>query len=69
MSLSDIMSGSGLHVFAEIGLILFLLLFAGVIAYTFARRNRETFERARHAPLDDAPAVSPASPELPHGRP
>lgn len=61
MSLSDIMSGSGLHLFAEIGLVLFLLLFAGVLVYTFAKRNREVFERARHAPLDDAPAVRPPS--------
>jgi cbb3-type cytochrome oxidase subunit 3 len=66
MSLSDIMSGSGLHLFAEIGLVLFLLLFAGVLVYTFARRNRDTFERARHAPLDDAPAAPPSAPENRH---
>jgi cbb3-type cytochrome oxidase subunit 3 len=66
MSLSDVMSGSGLHVFAEIGLVLFLLLFAGVLIYTFAKRNRDTFERARHAPLDDAPPAPPAGPETRH---
>lgn len=66
MSLSDIMSGSGLHLFAEIGLIVFLLFFAGVVVYTFARRNRDVFERARHAPLDDAPAVRPDAPERHH---
>ena len=56
MGLGDVMSASGLHVFAEIGLVLFLALFAGVLIYVFARRNREKFERARSLPLDDGDA-------------
>ena len=55
MRLSEIMGAAGLQVFAEIGLVLFLLLFAGVLVYTFTKRNRATFDRARLAPLDDAP--------------
>jgi cbb3-type cytochrome oxidase subunit 3 len=43
---------------AEIGLVLFLLLFAGVLAYTFAARNRATFERARTLPLDGDPQLA-----------
>ena len=54
MRLAEIMSAAGLQVFAEIGLVLFLAIFAGVLVYTFTRRNRATFERARTAPLDDA---------------
>jgi cbb3-type cytochrome oxidase subunit 3 len=49
------MSAAGLQVFAEIGLVLFLAIFAGVLVYTFTRKNRGIFERARWAPLDDAP--------------
>jgi cbb3-type cytochrome oxidase subunit 3 len=55
MRLSEIMSAAGLQVFAEIGLVMFLAIFAGVVVYTFTKRNRATFERARTAPLDDAP--------------
>lgn len=55
MRLSEIMSQAGLAVFAEIGLVLFATLFVGVLVYTFAKRNRATFDRARSAPLHDAP--------------
>jgi len=48
------MSAAGLQVFAEIGLVLFLAIFAGVLIYTFSSRNRKVFDRARRAPLDDA---------------
>ena len=59
MRLAEIMGMAGLQVFAEIGLVMFLLLFAGVLVSTFSRKNRAMFERAREAPLDDAPGASP----------
>ena len=55
MSLSEIMSQSGLEGYAEVGLVLFLAIFAGVLGYTFRRRNQARFDRARRMPLDDAP--------------
>jgi cbb3-type cytochrome oxidase subunit 3 len=45
-------------VFAEIGLVLFVAIFCGVLAYTFARKNRAIFDRARGAALHDAPRTS-----------
>lgn len=54
MRLSEIMSAAGLQVFAEIGLVLFVSIFAGVVVYTFHRKNRATFDRARTAPLHEA---------------
>ena len=57
MRLGEIMSAAGLQVFAEIGLVMFLAIFAGVVVYTFTRRNRATFDRAANAPLDDTPRV------------
>lgn len=51
MRLSDIMSNARLEIFAEIGLLMFVLIFAGVLIYTFSRRNKANFERARHLPL------------------
>ena len=58
MRLAEIMSAAGLQVFAEVGLILFVVLFAGVLVYTFTRKNRAMFERARTAPLRDAAEAS-----------
>jgi len=59
MSLTDVMSAAGLQLFAEIGLVLFLVLFLGVLVYTFRGKNRAAFERARHLPLegDASPAA------------
>jgi len=53
MSLTDVMSGFGLHLFAEAGLILFGAAFVAIAVTTFLRRNREHFERARFLPLED----------------
>jgi cbb3-type cytochrome oxidase subunit 3 len=53
MKLAEIMSAAGLQIFAEIGLVMFLAIFAGVVVYTFTRKNRAMFDRARTAPLDD----------------
>jgi len=58
MRLSEIMRAAGLHVFAEIGLVMFLAIFAGVLVYTFAKRNRAMFDRARTAPLHDGTSAS-----------
>jgi cbb3-type cytochrome oxidase subunit 3 len=61
MRLGEIMSAAGLQVFAEIGLILFVVLFAGVLVYTFTKKNRAMFECARSAPLRDAAEASGGS--------
>jgi cbb3-type cytochrome oxidase subunit 3 len=53
MSLTDVMSGFGLHLFAEAGLVLFGAAFLAIVVTTFLRRNREHFERARLLPLED----------------
>ncbi len=53
MSLADVMSAAGLHVFAEVGLVIAVVIFAGVISMIFRRSNQATFERARFMPLDD----------------
>jgi cbb3-type cytochrome oxidase subunit 3 len=53
MSLADIMGGSGFSLFAEIGLLVALGAFAGVVAGLCRRANRDAFERARHLPLED----------------
>ena len=37
------------------GLLFFILMFAAVLAYAFWPRNREKFEAAAQAPLQDGP--------------
>ncbi len=53
MSLGDVMGGSGLSLFAEIGLLVAIAAFAAVAASLCLRRNRATYERARRLPLED----------------
>lgn len=36
-----------------IALVSFFAIFLGVVIYTFTRGNQESFERARHLPLDE----------------
>jgi cbb3-type cytochrome oxidase subunit 3 len=57
MSLTDVMSAFGLHLFAEAGLVLFGAAFLAIGVTTFLRRNREHFERARFLPLEDEPGA------------
>jgi len=52
MSLTDVMGGFGLQLFAELGLVLFGGAFLAIVVTTFLRRNREHFERARLLPLE-----------------
>lgn len=54
-SLSDVVSGAGLHLYAEVALIIFLAVFlAIVVRVLFARRSR--YEHEANLPLeDDAP--------------
>ncbi len=68
MSLTDVMSEANLHVWAEVALVMFVLLFAAVCVYVFARRNRARFDRASRLPLDDAPTVPGAQEKSPHER-
>lgn len=52
MSLADVMSASGLSVWAQAALLLSLAVFAAVTVAAFRGRNRDAFERARLLPLD-----------------
>ena len=66
MSLTDVMSGFGLQVFAEAGLALFGAAFLAIAVTTFLRRNREGFERARFLPLEDEPGAAPRGESATH---
>ena len=58
MSLSDVMGAAGLHSWAELGLIVSLATFLGIVAYVLWARRGSAWERARHLPLDRDPEGS-----------
>jgi cbb3-type cytochrome oxidase subunit 3 len=53
MGLSGIMGNAGLEIFAEIGLVIFLVVFAAVVWNTFRKGRKEELEEAGRIPLDD----------------
>jgi cbb3-type cytochrome oxidase subunit 3 len=60
MKLSDIMSGAGLSMYAQIALVIFVAVFVAIVIRTFApSRSREMDELAR-LPLEDERHVPPA---------
>ena len=60
MKLSDIMGAAGLSIYAQIALVIFVGIFACVVAYLFLGKNRAAhFERAAMMPLDDDHCVTP----------
>jgi len=52
MSLRDIVSNAGLTTYAEIALVIFFLVFVGIVLYVVLKR-KSAWEHARHLPLDD----------------
>lgn len=53
MRMSDVMSSLGLAIFPIVAMALFLLVFAGVIAYAMRRSEKDEFDRAAMLPLSD----------------
>lgn len=52
--LSDVIGSAGVSLLPQIALVIFFLVFVGIVAYVVLRR-RGAWERARHLPLDDEP--------------
>ena len=52
MSLRDVVSNAGMTTYAEIALVIFFLIFAGIVLYVLLRR-KGAWEHERHLPLDD----------------
>ena len=58
MRLSDVMSHSGLVIYAEVALVLFFLAFLVIVARLWLRRDKGELERMSRMPLDDEPRGS-----------
>jgi cbb3-type cytochrome oxidase subunit 3 len=66
MRLTDIMSGSGLAVYAEIALLLFVAAFLGIAIWIYLPRRKREHDQASRLPLegdpDDLPPPPPPQP-------
>ena len=60
--IADIVGASGLHVFAEIALVLFLIAFATIVTQLLTAR-RSSIDYAAHLPLQDDAVAPTSSPE------
>ena len=58
-SLTDVVSGAGLSIYAEIALVIFLLAFLGVVISLFVPSRQRTYEHMRHLPIDADPVLQP----------
>lgn len=54
MSLADIMGAAGLTSWAEVGLVISLVTFTGIVVWVFVRK-KSSWEHLRRLPLDDGP--------------
>ena len=55
MRLSELMSRMNLTIYPEVGLVLFLTIFAGVVIYVL--RGKQDLQRHGNMPLEDAVEV------------
>jgi len=65
MTLTDLMSNSGLVIFAEVALILFFIAFLVVVARIFAPGRRREMDAASRLPLEDHDVITPRPGERP----
>ena len=59
MKLSDIMKHAGLAGYAELAMILFLVVFIGIAIATLRPGNRRAMDAASRLPFDDEPDARP----------
>ena len=57
MSLSDIVGNAGLAIYAQVALVIFFLVFVGIVIYVFLRR-KSSWDHMRNLPLDDDEPVA-----------
>lgn len=53
MKLSDVVSGFGLQTYAEVALVIFMVVFAGVAVRVFVKRRDPAWEHASRLPLEE----------------
>jgi cbb3-type cytochrome oxidase subunit 3 len=61
VKLSDVVAHSGLALYAEVALVLFLIAFVGVLVWTLWPSRRKALESHRAMPLDRDDPIDPES--------
>jgi cbb3-type cytochrome oxidase subunit 3 len=56
---TDVMSGAGLAIYAEIALILFAAAFVAIVVWIWLPRNKTMWDQASRMPLDDVHPQEP----------
>jgi cbb3-type cytochrome oxidase subunit 3 len=56
------MSAADLDVYAQVGLVAFIVAFGLILWRVFSPRNRDTYDKARLMPLDDERPQTPRAP-------
>lgn len=59
MTLSDLMSGANLAIFAKVGMVLFVIAFLGIAWWVFRPANRKRWKTDANMPLDDVHPQTP----------
>jgi cbb3-type cytochrome oxidase subunit 3 len=59
MQLSEIMSHAGLALYAEVGLVIFFLVFVAVAFRVLSPSRKAAYDAASRMPLDDEHPVTP----------
>jgi cbb3-type cytochrome oxidase subunit 3 len=59
MKLSDIMAAAGLSFYAQVALVLFLIVFVAIAIRTFLPSRARELDAAARLPLDDEPVLRP----------
>lgn len=62
MKLSDIVGNSGLSIYAQIALVIFVLAFLAILVWLFRPGSKERFRRDAMMPLDDETPVERRTP-------
>lgn len=68
MSLSDIMGHMDLSVYPQVGLIIFLTIFAGMMVRTFSRAKRQDYVRIGSMAIEDPTPVGTGHEQQPATR-
>ncbi len=63
MKLADVVSHAGLALYAELAMILFILVFIGIAIATLRPGNKRAMDAASRLPFDDEAGASPEEEE------
>lgn len=63
MSLTTLMSGANLDVYAQVALVVFLIAFALIVWRIYSPRYKAIHEKAKMMPLDDEHPQIPRTPD------